>query len=375
MKMMIVAGSVDKIKFRIRFISRLQQKGYKVFIAAPFSENDTDLRHQLINEEIDVYDLPLERTTINPLVDLKTFIFLYKLMKRLRPSHIISFTIKSVIYASIAAKFTRVPNRYAMITGLGYVFIYRERNNIFRRILIKFIKKLYKYALADVDKVFFQNPDDEKLLKETKVLSSQKKTAILNGSGVDLDHFYFSELTSDQPRFLLISRLLGNKGIREYAAAARIIRAKYPKVIFELVGWQDKNPDAIEQFELDQWTQEGILTYLGFKDDVRKNIIDCSVFVLPSYREGTPRAVLESMAMGRAIITTDAPGCRETVVNGDNGFLVPVKSVNALVEAMEFFIKDSHLPSIMGMRSRQIAEEKYNVEDVDSAMFDEMNMS
>ena len=373
--MLIIAGSVDKIKFRTSFIRRLQRKGYEVCVVAPFSDSEHSLRLRLINNEVKVYDLPLKRTGTNPLEDLRTFFFLYKLMKWVKPTHMISFTIKSVIYGSIAAKFTRIPNRYAMITGLGYVFIPNESNSMFRRILFKFVKNLYHYALADTDKVFFQNPDDVRLFRETGIISAHKKTAILNGSGVDLDHFYYAEPLSSSPRFLLIARLIGNKGIREYAAAARIIREKYPHVTCELLGWLDNNPDTIDQSELDQWIKEGSIQFTGYTEDVRKHILDCTVFVLPSYREGTPRAVLESMAMGRAIITTDAPGCRETVVDGVNGFLVPIKSVNALVKAMESFIIDSNLSAIMGKHSRRIAEEKYNVDNIDMAMMAEMDMN
>lgn len=141
-----------------------------------------------------------------------------------------------------------------------------------------------------------------------------------------------------------------------------------------MVGWIDDNPDAIKQTELDAWVAEGVVEYLGRLNDVRPAIADCSVYVLPSYREGTPRTVLEAMAMGRAIITTDAPGCRETVVNGDNGFLVPVKAVDELVAAMLRFVEQPLLAAQMGIRSRQIAEEKYDVHQVNAVMLKEMGI-
>lgn len=163
--------------------------------------------------------------------------------------------------------------------------------------------------------------------------------------------------------------------MREYADAARRIKARYPQAVFRLVGWIDENPDAIKPHELDAWVAEGVLEYLGRLSDVRSAIADCSVYVLPSYREGTPRTVLEAMAMGRAIITTDAPGCRETVVQGENGFLVPVKSVEALVAAMERLIARPELIARMGQRSREIAVAKYDVKAVNAVMLREMGIA
>lgn len=174
--------------------------------------------------------------------------------------------------------------------------------------------------------------------------------------------------------FLLIARLLGDKGVREYAEAARIIKAKHPKVEFHLVGWIDENPAAIAQAELDTWVAEKVVNYWGKLSDVRPAIAASSVYVLPSYREGTPRTVLEAMAMGRAIITTDAPGCRETVIHGQNGYLVPVKSVEELVQAMQTFINDPQLMVRMGQRSREIALEKYDVHQVNAHMMSEMGV-
>ncbi|SMO55781.1 Glycosyl transferases group 1 [Alcanivorax sp. DSM 26295] len=162
--------------------------------------------------------------------------------------------------------------------------------------------------------------------------------------------------------------------MREYAEAAQRVKATYPEAVFRLVGWIDDNPDAITQRELDQWVDSGVLEFLGRLDDVRPAIADCSVYVLPSYREGTPRTVLEAMAMGRPVITTDAPGCRETVVDGDNGFLVPVKDIQALADAMIKMIDSPGLVAKMGERSRQIAETKYDVHRVNAAMLEGMGI-
>ena len=173
----------------------------------------------------------------------------------------------------------------------------------------------------------------------------------------------------------MIARLLGDKGVREYVEASQRVKSRYPEVCCSLVGWIDDNPDAIAQSELNAWIEKGYVEYRGRLQDVRPAIADCSVYVLPSYREGTPRTVLEAMAMGRAIITTDAPGCRETVTEGENGFLVPVKSVDQLTEAMCRFVEDPDLVANMGRRSREIAEEKYDVHKVNAVMLREMGIA
>ena len=196
---------------------------------------------------------------------------------------------------------------------------------------------------------------------------------MVNGSGVN--KLYAHTLyPKEPPAFYWWRDYLADKGIREYASAARLVKAQHPEVRFTLVGWIDENPSAITQTELDTWIAEGTIDYMGRLGDVRSAIAQCSVFVLPSYREGTPRSVLEAMSMGRAIITTDAPGCRETVRVEDNGLLVPVGSVDELAKAMLRFVENDELVLRMGQRSREIAEEKYDVHKVNQVMLNEMGI-
>lgn len=210
------------------------------------------------------------------------------------------------------------------------------------------------------------------MFQELGILQPHTPVSVVNGSGVDLASFAVKPLPDGAAqgavRFLFIGRLLGDKGAREYAEAARLLKRNHPQVRCALVGWIDSNPNAITQEELDAWLVDGSIEFLGRLADVRPAIAACSVYVLPSYREGTPRTVLEAMAMGRAIITTDAPGCRETVVPGDNGFLVPVQDVNALAQAMRRFVEDPALQLSMGARSRKMAEDKYDVHKVNAMM-------
>jgi glycosyltransferase involved in cell wall biosynthesis len=293
-------------------------------------------------------------------------------MRAVRPDAVLGYTIKPVIYGTIAARLARVPRRFALITGLGYAFTGEATGK--RKMIQQMARRLYALALGKAERVFFQNPDDEALFRQLNLVPGRVPSSVVNGSGIDLSQFEPARLPQGKTVFLLIARLLGDKGIREYVAAARAIRKTHPEVVFRLVGAVDDNPNSVHPEEVESWQQDGTIEYLGRLDDVRPAIEGCSVYVLPSYREGTPRTVLEAMAMGRPVITTDAPGCRETVVDGDNGFLVPVKAVDELVSAMVRFIEHPELAMSMGKRSRAIAEEKYDVHKVNAVMLAAMEI-
>ena len=371
MKFLLIGGFADSLLgFRGALIAALQSRGLQLHVAAPGLQQGLQLRRELEQRGLTVHDIPLRRTGANPLSDLRALLALAALMRRIRPDWVLGYTVKPVIYGSLAAWLTRVPYRYALITGLGYAFQDHER----RGRLQALVQRLYSLSLGRVHKVFFQNPDDEGLFRRRGILMAATPSCVVNGSGIDIARFSPAGLPPGPPRFLLIARLLGDKGVREYAQAARRIRHRHPHVQFAIAGWIDTNPDAIEHAELAAWVADGTLSYLGRLSDVRPAIAACSVYVLPSYREGTPRTVLEAMAMGRPVITTDAPGCRETVAHGDNGFLVPVRSVEALEHAMNRFIADPTLIPRMGRRAREIAEEKYDVHKVNAVMLREMGI-
>ncbi|MEH6784695.1 MAG: glycosyltransferase family 4 protein [Alcanivorax jadensis] len=369
---LLVASFPDSIiQFRGELIKSLLDSGCKVHIAVPSLEPDSEISRKLNSLGVVVHDIPLHRTGINPVRDLHVLFILYKLISKINAEYVFGYTVKPVIYGTLASWVARIPNRFALITGLGYAFTGEPTGP--RRLLRRFIQSLYRFSLSRADKVFFQNPDDESLFRELGLLKQSVPSCIVNGSGVDVSEYQVSQLPS-QPVFLLIARLLGDKGVREYAAAAMEVRSSYPNARFLLVGWIDDNPDAISQSELDGWVEDGVIEYLGKLSDVRPAISKSSIYVLPSYREGTPRTVLEAMAMGRAIITTDAPGCRETVVDADNGFLVPVQNVSALVDAMVKMVLSPETVASMGRRSRLIAEEKYDVHNVNAVMLREMGL-
>jgi len=379
MRFLIVASyPVSIIKFRGALISAIKDAGFEVHIAAPEFKQYPEEREHLISLGYTVHDIPMQRTGTNPIIDAQTLLALYRLMKEIRPDYVMGYTIKPVIYGSIAAKMARVPNIFALITGLGYAFQGAEESGYKKSKLQKFMHKFYAVALNSTQKVFFQNPDDEALFRKMGILKPSIPSRVVSGSGVNVSEYSVAELPTIDgnpvPKFLLIARLLTAKGVREYAQAASIIKAKYPQAQFDLVGWIDDNPDAIEQYELDMWIEDGLFNFLGKLSDVKPVIANSSIYVLPSYREGTPRTVLEAIAMGRPVITTDAPGCRETVIDGHNGYLVPVKNIEALAASMEKFILDPQLITRMGQAARQVAEDKFDVNTVNRIMLMEMGL-
>ena len=256
----------------------------------------------------------------------------------------IAYTIKPVVLGAAAARAAGVACFAAMITGMGYAFLGGLHP---KRLAIRLVAMLmYRRALAASQLVIFQNEDDRRDFRRLRLLAADKPSLVVNGSGVDLDHFAPRPAPAEIS-FLMIARFLRDKGIREYGAAAARLKAEFPKVGFRLAGWLDKSPDSIGRAELDSILAGGIED-LGRLADVRPAIARSSVYVLPSYREGTPRTVLEAMAIGRAVITTDAPGCRGTVVDGENGFLVPVADPDALYRAMRRFVERTGAGSVDG---------------------------
>lgn len=369
---LLVASFPDSlIKFRGPLIEALIQAGCSVHVAVPGLDAGSAIASHLSGLDVTVHDIPLERTGLNPVKDLSALLTLRKLVVQISADYVLGYTIKPVIYGTLAAWLGGVRHRFALITGLGYAFT-GEATGL-RKVLRALIQKLYRFSLSRNRLVFFQNPDDESLFRQLNLLKPAIPSRVVNGSGVDVAEYAVSPLP-EAPVFLLIARLLGDKGVREYAQAAALVKAQYPESVFRLVGWIDDNPDAISQQELDEWVASGTVEFLGKLADVRPAIADSSVYVLPSYREGTPRTVLEAMAMGRAVITTDAPGCRETVVDGDNGYLVPVQDVAELADAMMKLIENPDRIATMGARSRQVAEEKYDVHKVNAVMLKEMGL-
>lgn len=374
MKFLIISNAAfSLLNFRADLITSILNLGWEVHVAAPKLDPDTHEYQELKLLGVYPHAIPIERAGVNPLSDLKTLFALLSLYRTLRPECVLSYTIKPVVWGGIAANLLGVPRFYALITGLGYAFTEHKGINIRRFVTGLVSKLLYRIALRKSSHVFFQNPDDQRVFEDTGLISSNVPNSVVKGSGVNLSYFPKTELP-EMPVFLMVARLLIDKGVREYVAAAEMIKNNYPFTQFLLAGPLDENPESISGSELENWRETGVINYLGKLDDVRPAIASSSVFVLPSYREGTPRSVLEAMAMGRPIITTDAPGCRETVKNSENGYLVPIKSSLALAEAMEQFIKNPTLVQSMGDASYAIAVGDYDVRKVNSVMLSAMGL-
>ena len=258
-----------------------------------------------------------------------------------------------------------------MIEGLGFAF---QHTDIRRKAIGALVKILYKTSLKRARKVIFLNPDNQRTMIDRGIITA-KKTTRINGIGVNLDQFSYETINlTPPPTFLCIARLLKEKGLREYANAARKVKKQFPDAVFQLLGPEDPSPDGIPFSEIKAWHTEGTIQYLGETNDVRPFLKNCHVYVLPSYHEGLPRTVIEAMAIGRPILTTTATGCKETVIENKNGFLVPVRNADALAERMIWFIEHRDQWEIMGRCSRQMAEEKFDVQKINKEIMTIMGL-
>ncbi len=367
MKVFILASSSRSlVNFRSQLVLDFIARGYEVHVSAPELTKDCETSEWLCARKIVCHNAPFSRTGLNPLKDAIALLKLKKLIAGIKPDIFLGYTIKPVIWGGLAARISGVPTRVSLITGLGYAFTGEASGK--RKLIQRIVRLLYRQSLKGMHQIFFQNPDDKYEFERLGVLPSHVPIDIVNGSGVNTDQYPVTPLPAEPIKFLLIARLLGDKGIREYALAAHKIKKAVPDAEFHLVGGLDQNPNGLKKPEVEAWVKQGHIIWHGSQSDVRPFIANCHIYVLPSYREGTPRTVLEAMSMGRPIITTDAPGCRETVVTDYNGYLVPVQNIERLVEAMMIFINEPSQISVMGENSRKLAESKYDVHKVNEFM-------
>jgi glycosyltransferase involved in cell wall biosynthesis len=353
--------------FRMDMMKEFIKKGHTVIALG--SEPEEKWKKKFEEYNIDYRQLNVERNGINPLKDLKTLKSLYTFMKKEKPDKIFAYQAKTIVYGSLAAKLNGVSDVYPLIAGLGSIF----RGEGFNNKVVKAIMKLEYWAACKCSKkVFFQNLDDQNEFIQNGLVN-KNKTVIINGSGVDLEKFKPTKLPKEDS-FLYIGRLIKDKGIMEYLKASKEVKEKYPNARFLLVGPFDSNPSALRQEELAPYIESGVIEFFGEQNDVRPFISQCSTYVLPSYHEGTPKTVLEAMAMGRPIITSDAPGCRETVIEGLNGYLVKVKDIKELANKMEYLISNPEICKNMGQESEKIAREKYDVKIVNQSIIQTMEL-
>ncbi|TVX93608.1 glycosyltransferase family 4 protein [Paenibacillus agilis] len=371
MKVLLISSLAPSLlTFRLDMIRALQRNGHEVIAIAPEHGQKWESEFKALG--IAYYAVPIARTGMNPLQDIRTFLRLIKYIHKIKPDLVFAYQAKSIVYGCVAAKLTGVNRIYALVAGLGSI-LHSNRKSSIKAVIVKLILKLqYKLALACCKRVFFQNPDDRKAMRSMNLIRADQP-ALINGSGVNLSVFTEQPLP-DQDVFLFVGRLLKDKGIREYMEAARLVRQQYPQARCLVLGPFDTNPTAIQQQELQCFVEDGSIEYMGATDDVRPYLKQCSVLVLPSYHEGTPRCVLEAMATGRPIITTDAPGCRETVVDQINGFLVPPKDTAAIAEKMIWMIENREQLRWMSQQSLRMVRDKYDVNKVNQVIMETMQI-
>lgn len=352
--------------FRGDLIKEIIAQGYEVVVIGP-DKTDVDKIEKLGAR---FKEIPMIKTGTSVSADLRYCEELTRFLKDEKPDVTLGYTVKPVVYGAIAAKRAGVKNINCLITGGGYTFISRS---VKARILGLIVRNLYRIGLSSATHVIFQNKDD---LDEfcAKHLVDVKKCSYVNGSGVNTEQFKPVPLPSE-PTFFMLSRLLKSKGVGEYLEAARIVKNQYPYAKFKLLGkYEYVMQDAMDKNYVESFIKDGTVERFEETYDVRPYYEMCSVYVLPSYREGTPRTVLEAMAMGRPIITTDTQGCRETVLDGVNGFLVPVKNSNTIADKMIWFLEHPDAIQEMGEQSYQYALNKFDVNKVNADMIHIMSL-
>ena len=366
----ILIGTVASsfLGFRSDLIQQLLGQGCQVYAFTSEYSQEELKNIELLGAVPVTYKL--NRGGLNPLADIKTTYLLSKKIKAIAPDLVFSYFAKPVIFGTLAAKLAKVPKVIGMLEGLGYTFTEQPNGLSKKTQLIKHVQiTLYKIALPQLDTLIFLNPDDPKDLLD-KYSIKVKNIEVLGGIGLKLEDYPYSSIYPLVPTFIFIARLLAEKGIHDYISAAKIVKTIYPKAKFVVLGNIDKEAlGALKQIELDQFIREDVVEYPGHVSNVAEWIERSSVFVLPSYyREGVPRSTQEAMAIGRAIITTDVPGCRETVIDGLNGFLVEKWNPQALADKMMFFIEHPKKVQKMGYESYQLAKENFNVDKVNQRL-------
>ncbi|MFW6222065.1 MAG: glycosyltransferase family 4 protein [Bacteroidota bacterium] len=382
MRILIIGGrSRSLITFRKELILEFRKGGHEVLACA--GEYMAEVKNTLSGLGVGYIPIKISRAGTNPFQDISLLFELVTIFKQYKPDIVFAYTIKPIVWGSLAAKISSRCKIFSMIEGLGYPFMPADSINHYISAL--FARSLYRLCLRFSKRVFFLNPDDLSLFNKSNFIN-KKKAILLNGIGVNNKIYDFHKIKGPlkNVRFLMVGRLLRDKGIYEYLNTARVLQNR-KNIAFSLAGAVDTNPSSIKWSDLNKFIEDGSIEYLGFINDIKYVYVNCDVYVLPSYREGTPRTVLEAMATGRAIITTDAPGCRETInltdaktfgslVLGKNGILIPARNTDALVHAVNFLVRSPDLIKRMGEESRKYAVQRYDIHKVNKCILESMGI-
>lgn len=372
MKVLVVASlAYSLVNFRGALLASMVAHGHDVVACAP--DEDAETQAALAAMGVGYHRVPMDRTGTNPLRDVVTFGALVRQIRRERPDVVLAYTQKPILYSGLACRLTRRKTAFfAMVSGLGHVY----GSDFDRPALRKLISALYRAAVARAAGIFVFNADDRAEMVRHGIVRSDQRVEQVPGSGVDIHRFRPASLPVDGPVFLMIARLMRDKGLVEFVAAARTLRAEYPNARFRILGPRDSNPTAVTEAEIAAWSDEGVIEYLGECRDVAPHLQNASVFVLPSYyREGLPRTILEALASGRPVVTTSMPGCRDAVTDGWNGFLVPPRDGDALATALRRFIENPGRIAQMGARAREVAVQTYDVDKVNAQLLSAMGLA
>jgi glycosyltransferase involved in cell wall biosynthesis len=360
-KTLLLVVNVDWffISHRLKIATKALKEGWRVIVAA----NDTGMSSNIENMGIEFVSIPLNRYSLNPISEIKTIHSLYKLYKKINPTIVHHITLKPIIYGSIIARILKVNRVINAISGLGYNFT-NNKNGVVPKLMLY----LLKIGMNNKRVVLiFQNKDDLRQLKKAGIVNENHTIHFIKGAGVDLEQFKFKPIVKKTKLIILFpARMLWNKGIKELLEVANLMEKEYKeKLCFELCGMLDNDSkDAVPEEYLMKWNKEGYITWKGHQNNMLNEYERCDIVVLPSYREGMPKSLMEACAVGRPIITTEAFGCKECVEEGKNGFKVPVKSVSALKEAIEILVNSEEKRIEMGLYSRRKAENEFSLQKV-----------
>ena len=372
MKLVMVTTYAVPNNMRRELLEAVAGRGHRVTVVSP--EPAGIMQAPLSELGASYREWPVNRTGLAPTDDLRSARLLYSIFQEEHPDVVLAYQIKAVLIAPLAAKLARVRHVVTLVNGLGAVF---DDHGFGRTWKAKLVRRAYGLSLHNVDEIVFQNADDPEFLRSSGVLPRNVRWRVVPGTGVDLTKLTPQPPHVGPPTFTLISRLLVSKGIRELVAAGRIVRARFPQARFRLVGQLEAegHPDGVRRAELDSWIAEGLIEYSGFSSDIAGVLAATTVFVLPSYyREGVPRTNLEALAVARPIVTTDWVGCRETVEEGVNGFLVAPRDPVALADRMERYLRDPSLVAQHGRASRALAERRFDIRTVNELMLDALRL-
>ncbi len=371
MDILIVGNNTDDfVGIRGELLNAMSEHGHHLSLCGPAPHEHETLK-KIASLNAKFVQISLSPLSFNPIKDMVAAYEIFSCVRHAKPDMVLLLTIKPIMYGSIAARIGGAHRIYSLNSGIGRIFSFRT---IKEKILFQILRPLLILAFRFNTKAFFQNHDDIELYVNKGIIKLNK-TVRVNGTGVDLNRFkYRYNKLSGVIKIVMISRLLKEKGVDYYCEAAKQILEKYPeKVSFSLVGNFDGTKDGITQSELNKLIGDHV-SYLGGTNDVRPFLIDHNIFILPSYyREGVPRIIMEAMAVGMPIITTDAPGCRDTV-NGKNGILVTAKDTDSLYQAIEFFIENVDEIEKMSVEGRQFVELKFDINQVNYRMLSVMGL-